>query len=214
MTVLCHGSFHCLSPHPLACRFLHATLAEGLGSALRSAEEGGPGRAGRVLVIDIGYPETRGLVYTRRWGQNDDVIVVDEFAALDDLIGLCSRGVAGHVTYADVAATLVPAGAAILDGRLWYPTSVLNCSTRPTLRRRQICTSGLTKSETEILELLRCGDLTNKEIGALMGTSERTVRFHLNNIFIKLRTTDRHQTARVARHLHEVDQRRPTPLVE
>ena len=43
----------------------------------------------------------------------------------------------------------------------------------------------LTKREQEILRLLTQG-LTNQEIADQLGLAERTVRFHLRNIYAKL----------------------------
>ena len=44
--------------------------------------------------------------------------------------------------------------------------------------------------------MLRRG-MATKEIAASLGIAERTVRFHLQNIFAKLFVTNRHSAARV-----------------
>ena len=48
----------------------------------------------------------------------------------------------------------------------------------------------LTDREGEVLSLVAEG-LTNKQIGAQLGISERTVKNHLTSIMTKLRATDR-----------------------
>ena len=49
---------------------------------------------------------------------------------------------------------------------------------------------GLTFRETEVLELISCGE-RNKEIAARLGISEETVRAHVKNLFAKLGVNDR-----------------------
>lgn len=55
----------------------------------------------------------------------------------------------------------------------------------------------LTSRELEVLERVARGD-TNPEIGARLGITVRTVRFHLENIFQKLGTCNRTGAVRVA----------------
>lgn len=50
----------------------------------------------------------------------------------------------------------------------------------------------LTGRELEVLQLLVIGQ-SNRELGALLSISERTVKFHINNIFTKLGVSDRTQ---------------------
>jgi len=54
--------------------------------------------------------------------------------------------------------------------------------------------SDLTPREREVLRLVASGR-ANKEIGAQLGISERTVKTHISNIFSKLELTDRTQAA-------------------
>ena len=55
----------------------------------------------------------------------------------------------------------------------------------------------LTKREREVLQGLASG-ARNKEIAAELGTSVRTVRFHVENIYQKLHVHTRTQAARAA----------------
>jgi NarL family two-component system response regulator LiaR len=54
--------------------------------------------------------------------------------------------------------------------------------------------SDLTPREREVLRLVASGR-ANKEIGAQLGITERTVKTHISNIFSKLELTDRTQAA-------------------
>jgi DNA-binding NarL/FixJ family response regulator len=58
--------------------------------------------------------------------------------------------------------------------------------------------SALSPRESEIVGLLQ-RRLSDKEIGCALGISERTVRFHLHNIFEKLGVHDRYGVVDFAR---------------
>ena len=58
----------------------------------------------------------------------------------------------------------------------------------------------LTPQEGIILSLLSTRNLSNKEIGNRLRISERTVKFHLTNMFDKLGVRSRHALARFAMH--------------
>ena len=83
----------------------------------------------------------------------------------------------------------------ILQGRLWVPRDVLETFTgheRRLLERQRSTGNILTARERQVLQLLMRG-LTNKEISSLIGTSERTTKFHVSNILSKLHLEDRHE---------------------
>ncbi|TDD15353.1 LuxR family transcriptional regulator [Kribbella turkmenica] len=65
------------------------------------------------------------------------------------------------------------------------------------LRRAPAAPDGLTERECEVLGLVADG-LSNREIGAALRISDRTVARHLTNIFHKIDTTSRTQAARYA----------------
>ncbi|MBN1797949.1 MAG: response regulator transcription factor [Spirochaetales bacterium] len=56
----------------------------------------------------------------------------------------------------------------------------------------------LTKREQELLRFLESG-LTNKEIGEKLFISEGTVKWHLNNIFIKIGAKTRTEAVKLAK---------------
>jgi two-component system, NarL family, nitrate/nitrite response regulator NarL len=57
---------------------------------------------------------------------------------------------------------------------------------------------GLTERERQILERVAAGD-SNKEIGAQLGVSEKTVKHHMTNILQKLQARNRVEAALMAR---------------
>jgi DNA-binding NarL/FixJ family response regulator len=74
---------------------------------------------------------------------------------------------------------LAPAAAGVLAERLQHPDA-------------------LTAREREVLALVAEG-LRNKEIAARLGASEKTVQFHIANLFGKLGAQSRTEAVRLAR---------------
>jgi LuxR family maltose regulon positive regulatory protein len=73
----------------------------------------------------------------------------------------------------------------------------------PATAARSDRVEGFTWRERRIIELVK-RRLSNKEISAILGVSEGTVKFHLSNIFAKLGVRDRH-------HMIEVTSGHPHP---
>ena len=194
-----YGTVRFFSPHPLACEFLrdavlrHPDFGVPPGPACSEARD-----RLRIAVVDIGYPQTRGLLYAGRWDRTERVIAVDEHSSDDDLEMLYLNGIAGYLTYTAVHTRLAEAVKEVLHGNVWYPASIVKRSAIQRASGRSRSGTILTLCEMEVIGLLRCGTPTNKEIAAVLGISERTVRFHLHNIFAKLRVADRHQAAQLA----------------
>jgi DNA-binding CsgD family transcriptional regulator len=65
----------------------------------------------------------------------------------------------------------------------------------PAARRRP--GADLTVREVEVLGLAAQG-ISNAELGRLLFVSERTIKFHLRNVFLKLGATNRTEAAHVA----------------
>jgi len=109
-------------------------------------------------------------------------------------------GIHGFIDYADLKSQFRPALAAIRDGRLWMPVQTAE-GFSPWLEDKErmgFASPGvLTPQEVTILSLLS-RNLSNKEIGNRLRISERTVKFHLTNMFNKLGVRSRHALARFA----------------
>ena len=65
-------------------------------------------------------------------------------------------------------------------------------------------TSQLTEQEIQVLRLVAQG-LTNKQIACKLGIKERTVEYHLNEIFQRLGVTSRTTAAMLAQKLRLLD---------
>ena len=81
----------------------------------------------------------------------------------------------------------------LLNGQHWYVSELLKKALRNAevvIDHREDVMAGLTRREREIASEVARG-LSNKEIAALLGITERTVKAHLSNIFDKLGINDR-----------------------
>jgi DNA-binding NarL/FixJ family response regulator len=195
--------------HPLAARYLMKLLArkadvEVVTDLKDLASHHVLRGASPVSVIDTyALPCPLG-VYLRAvgWAFKDPRILVIGGRLSDD--GLCRllfQGVSGFVPYDEAAQQICAAIDAVLSGHIWAPPSVLEryVVLSSALATQKCCERGaLSPRESEIVALLE-RRLSNKEIGDALGVSERTVRFHLQNVFDKLGVRDRHSVAELAR---------------
>ena len=103
------------------------------------------------------------------------------------LLRLRTRGV---VAFADAALQLPNAIEAVAEGRFWLPRSLMSEFLEATVSSggRLAAVRGpgaeLTEREREVLEGL-LENRYNKEIGSLLGITERGVKFHVSNLLRK-----------------------------
>jgi two-component system, NarL family, response regulator DegU len=105
------------------------------------------------------------------------------------------QGVQGFVCYAEVKKRIVSAIHTILDGKLWFPSEIVEQFAAGAKTSRAQWDS-VTRREGHIIGLLE-QRLSNKQVAATLNVSENTIKFHLSNIFRKLEVHDR-QSAAVA----------------
>src|SRR6185437_448673 len=140
------------------------------------------------------------LSLVRELRENARTLVIGNVTSPLYLRHLFLAGIHGFIDYADLKSQFRPALAAIRDGRLWMPVQTSEgFSPRPEDKAgmRFASPGVLTPQEVTILSLLS-RNLSNKEIGHRLRISERTVKFHLTNMFDKLGVRNRHALARFA----------------
>jgi two-component system nitrate/nitrite response regulator NarL len=112
---------------------------------------------------------------------SDDVEAAARLAAARELPawGVLPRGAASE----DVRAALI----AVARGLVVVPAAVAHAVRRPAAGDPDDAHQGdgLTRREHEVLELASQG-LSNREIGAVLGISDHTVKFHLASVYGKL----------------------------
>lgn len=155
--------------------------------------------AGRLLpdvaVIDVGMPGMNGIEATRRIKEEHPEIGVLVLTVHDDdpyVYAILEAGAAGYLLKDVHGSELVDAVRSVRAGEAVLHPAIA----RKVLRRfRPAGGPGdagarLTEREVEVLRLAARG-LSNKQIGAALGLSARTVQVHLGRIFRKLGVASR-----------------------
>ena len=111
----------------------------------------------------------------------------------DECLRWMFRGVRGMISYDRYERDLVRAVRTLAHGQLYFPSQVvsrwkqIDCRFRTAVR----CLP-LTRRELEVAGLLS-RRLSNKQVGAILGLTERTVKFHVGNILTKLGLRSRYE---------------------
>ena len=195
--------------HPLAAGRLREILHRSRGILATGLEEGEhqpEGAYGRspIALVDrdtLPGPLDECLRSLRSALPTARVLVLGRRASCEDTCALLFSGAKGFVAYEEVEGRLVAAVHAISEGHLWVRTEALQefVQEAAKLSRREGHERAVfTAAEKHVLALLQ-RRLSNKEIASEMQISERTVKFHLGNIFIKAGVHDRYSVIDMAR---------------
>jgi DNA-binding NarL/FixJ family response regulator len=122
-------------------------------------------------------------------------IVLDHKLDVWAVSQLLSLGIHGFLVYEQVFESLPLAIRSVRNGGIWVDSRVLQLYMRLDKRKRDSLTSikentSLTGREEEVLHLAR-QRLSNKEIATTLNVEVSTVKYHLSNIFSKLRIASR-----------------------
>jgi DNA-binding NarL/FixJ family response regulator len=197
--------FYCESP--LAVRYLTGLLpgtqTSNLAPRATADEVVRTHGSGFILVAEEGSQETtkhKLLSLVSELRENARTLVIGDVTSPLYLRHLFLAGIHGFIDYADLKSQFRPALDVIRDGRLWMPVQTAE-GFSPWLEdkaRMGFASPGvLTPQEVTILSLLS-RNLSNKEIGHRLRISERTVKFHITNMFDKLGVRSRYALARFA----------------
>lgn len=152
-----------------------------------------------VLLLDIRMPQGSGLdaiPAVLKISPNTQVLVLTASDDREDHVRAFRLGAKGVILKDSARQTLIQAIRAVCRGEVWMDPRMSGAladelshmgdpdafSTRHE--------TGLTDRELEIVRLVASG-YKNKEVGATLTISERTVKTHLTNIFQKLGVRDR-----------------------
>lgn len=83
-------------------------------------------------------------------------------------------------------------------GAIRESQSTVNSLRHVRVTRRRVGPGGLTRREIEVLQLVAQG-ASNKAVAAVLWVTDQTVKFHLSNIYRKLRVANRFEASRWAR---------------
>lgn len=164
--------------------------------ALRMAEALQPD----IMLLDIRMPEMDGLEVLRKIREKSPrtkVLVLSGFIEDDLITEALENGAKGYLPKTLAPRDLVKAIRATHAGELWAETKVLAMVFENLLKKVDTPPlpwpehgGNLTDREKEVVKCVIQG-LTNKEIAAQLGISDKTVKRHLSNIFSKLKVSRR-----------------------
>lgn len=190
-----------LEPHPVARERLVAILnrnggIEVIPITLDLADKAGFPAQSSVLVIDanaLPFPVLPYLVTVRKLLRDAKILIVGNRIADDVVCALLSHGGSGYIVYEKIEDEIEQAVDAVFNGHVWAPPGILESyvsSSSSMASPKHQDDPALSPRERQVVGLIG-GRLSNKEIASALGISERTVRFHLGNIFRKVGVHDR-----------------------
>jgi DNA-binding NarL/FixJ family response regulator len=106
-----------------------------------------------------------------------------------DILRILQTGVVGYVAENETPERIVEAVRAAAQGKRWF-SSAAAVKIAEWLTREHTEVPKLTRRESKVLQLLARG-MSNGEIAKELNITERTVRFHLQNIYEKIQVRSR-----------------------
>jgi two-component system NarL family response regulator len=147
-----------------------------------------------VTLMDLRMPVLEGVEAVRRIRQLDGdakIIVLTTYDSDEDITRALKAGAKAYVLKDITADNLIACIRTVLDGKT-YLAPAAAAKLAEGVARVQV-----TPRELSALQLMADGK-ANKEIGAALGISERTVKTHLGHLFEKLGVTSRTEAVKVA----------------
>jgi DNA-binding NarL/FixJ family response regulator len=155
-----------------------------------------------VILMDVNMPTADGLTAARRIleeAPNSRIIMLTMLHQDDSVFEAVRAGAQGYLLKDTPIEDVVRAIRAVHEGKSLIDPAM---ASRLLIEFRRLSSKAepvqglgnLSSKEVDILRLLATG-LTNKEIGAKLFLSEKTVKNHLTLIFQKLQLSDRVQAA-------------------
>lgn len=147
-----------------------------------------------VVVLDLRMSDGGGLgalSAIRAARKNARVLMLSSYGNEEEVYQALNAGAAGYLLKDVGRDELSRAIRQVHAGKKWVQPSIQS------LLSDRADRAELTPRELEVLKLLVSG-LTNREIGAVLGNSENTVRNHTISIFAKLYVSDRAEAVSAA----------------
>ena len=146
-----------------------------------------------VVAMDLQMPFMDGLTclhHIRAEGLPVRVLVISAFGDAQSLRAAVEGGADGFALKTDSPEITLAAIRQVAAGHMVFPDAVR----RWLMRNPLDDPNALTEREEAVLALVAEGK-SNAQIGAALGLSENTIKFHLRNLFSKLGVTNRTEAA-------------------
>jgi len=157
-----------------------------------------------VLVMDLRMPEGDGITTLsalREAHPDLKVIILSMFEDDEHIKQSLQRGAAGYVVKSINPLDLPSAIRQVMEGAVHFPRggqAMLTTSAPGATPASPSPTLGvLTDRELSILQLVAAG-LSNHDIATKLFVTDQTVKFHLSNVYRKLKVANRTEAARLA----------------
>jgi DNA-binding NarL/FixJ family response regulator len=144
-----------------------------------------------VVLMDLAMPGMNGFHASREILQSPHpprIIILSSYAEDQDVRETIRAGVAGYVTKTSAAEELVQAIRDVTAGAAFFSSSIArrlrDQSRRALSTANAACSLELTTREAEVLALIARSH-SNREVGAALGTSTKTVEKHRQQIMNK-----------------------------
>lgn len=145
-----------------------------------------------VVVLDCQLPDSDGPTVAQAIQARLPMVRLLALSAYDDLKyirGLLAAGALGYLLKNEAPETIVAAVQTVAAGRTYFSATVA-AQFAQLARREDLPVEAPTAREQEVLQQLAKG-LTNAQIAHTLGIAERTVRFHIENLFSRLQVDNR-----------------------
>jgi two-component system nitrate/nitrite response regulator NarL len=133
------------------------------------------------------------------------VIIVTASEDERDIARALEAGVSGYVLKGTAGPDMRTIVRSVTAGENFIPKDLIGrllniLKDKATTSGQPEVPTNLSRQETQVLQHVALG-LNNREIGARMGITERTVKFHLSNAFAKLKVRNRVEASIVVRRM-------------